>query len=241
MKKNTLLLLMGFLIGCSSNPKTDEKIEQPLNQETESSKSVENFKISFDKSKISDFSIESIEDLSGKALVKNLSEYSTTELRELPSYKRLEYSIIVPTFISKENLENTLKYFVSEKTSADRDIDEIIIFVYDDKNDIGISGYTFGKLVQAPNGKLGNVTPVIASKNIRDNYKFEIDIKEKVSNISKSNIPTKRELDIYNMIMADENIGMDEEKLKRMVMKKFNIKTTKEFDAIWLKVAAYKY
>ena len=43
------------------------------------------------------------------------------------------------------------------------------------------------------------------------------------------------------MIMADENIGMDEEKLKRMVMKKFNIKTTKEFDAIWLKVAAYKY
>ena len=138
---------MGFLIGCSSNPKTDEKIEQPLNQETESSKSVENFKISFDKSKISDFSIESIEDLSGKALVKNLSEYSTTELRELPSYKRLEYSIVVPTFISKENLENTLKYFVSEKTSADRDIDEIIIFVYDDKNDIGISGYTFGKLV----------------------------------------------------------------------------------------------
>lgn len=232
---------MGFLIGCSSNPKTDEKIEQPLNQETENSKTVKSFEISFDKSKISDFSIESIEDLSGKALVKNLSEYSTTELRELPSYKRLEYSIIVPTFISKENLENTLKYFVSEKTSADMDIDEIIIFVYDDKNDIGISGYTFGKLVWAPNGKLGNVTPVIASKNIRDNYKFEIDIKEKVGNISKSDIPTKRELEIYNMFMADENIGMAEEKLKRMVMKKFNIKTTKEFDAIWLKVAAYKY
>ncbi len=241
MKKNTLLLLTGFLIGCSSNPKTDNKIEQPLNKEIESNKSVEEFEISFDKSKVSDFSIESIEDLSGKALVKNLSDYSTTELRKLPTYKRLEYSIIVPTFISKESLENTLKYFVSEKTSADRDIDEIIIFVYDDKNDIGISGYTFGKLVWAPNGKLGNVTPIIASENIRDNYKIEIDIKDKVGNISKSDIPTKRELEIYNMIMADEYLDMPEDKKNKMVMKKFNIKSVEEVEKIWLKVAAYKY
>ena len=241
MKKNILLLLMGFLIGCTSNPKTDEKIEQPLNQETESSKSVENFEISFEKSKVSDFTIESIEDLSGKAMVKRLSEYSTTELQALPICKKLVYSIIVPTFISKESLENTLKYFVSKKTSADRDIDEIMVFAYDDKNDIGIAGYTFGRLIWAPHGKFGNVTPVIATKNIRDNYRFEIDIKEKVGNISKGDIPTKRELEIYNMIMADEYLDMSEDNKNKMIMKKFNIKSAEEVENIFLKVAVYKY
>ncbi len=177
-----------------------------------------------------------------KALVKKLSDYSTAELKALPEFKRLTLGIVVPFDISKESLINTLKYITSEKSKENNDIDEIMIFAYDDKKDLTNGGgfYTFGKLFWGPNGKTGNVTPEIAERNIRDSYKFEIDIKDKVGNIKKTDLPTKRELDIYNTIMADENIGMDEDKLNKMVMKKFGIKTEEELNAIWLKVAAYK-
>jgi hypothetical protein len=87
---------------------------------------------------------------------------------------------------------------------------------------------------------LGNVTPNIAKNNIRDTYKFEIDIKDKVGNISKADIPTKREFEVYYMIMDDKYLGFPEDKLFKLVMKKFNIKTKNELDKIWLKVAAYK-
>lgn len=40
--------------------------------------------------------------------------------------------------------------------------------------------------------------------------------------------------------MAEENIGLEEDKLNKIVMKKFNIKTEDELNEIWLKVATYK-
>jgi len=136
-------------------------------------------------------------------MVKRLSEYSTKELEELPNSKRLSLTITVPFDISKESLTNTLKSIVSEKTNADNDIDEIVIFAYDDKNDIGRERYTFGKLLWAPNWKTGNVTPQIARNNTRNNYKFDIIIKDQVGEIKKADKPTARELEIYNKIMSE--------------------------------------
>ncbi len=186
-----------------------------------------------------EFTIENSENSSSKAMVKGLSEYSTAELIKLPSLKRQILRITVPTEISKEQLENTLKYVLSLRTKEDNDLDEIIIFAYDNKNDID-SFYTFGKLIWAPNGELGNITPEIAKNNIRDNYKFDIDIKGKVGNIKKTDIPSKRELEIYNEIMSEKYWGMQEEDFLPIVMKKFNIKTEKELRDIHLKVMAYK-
>lgn len=236
MKKITILLIAVIPYGCSNNTNT----EQQSNQEIESSKTVEKFEISYDKSKVSDFSIEKTEDLSIKAMDRKLSEYSTGEVDKLPTNKKLSYSIVVPTEISKESLENTLKHFVAEKTSEDNDIDEIIIFVYDSKNDIGKLPYTFGKLVWAPKGKLGNVTSEIALKNNRDNYKFEIEIKDKVGNIRKSDMPTEREFAIYDMVMDPKYSSLSDDALDKKVMQEFGIKSKEELDSIFLKVMKYK-
>ncbi len=240
MKKIIILLSVTILFSCSNNPKETNKMKNESNKIVKENKIAKKFENSFDKSKISKFTIGDIENSSYKALVKNLSEYSTSELTNLPLVIRQTITIIVPTEISKEYLENTLKYIVAKKTKEDNDIDEIIIFAYDDKNDIGKIQYTYGKLVWAPNGKLGNVTPEIAKNNIRDNYKFEIDIRGRVGKLKGSDRPTKRELAIYNMIMDDKYIDLSEDQLDKLVIKKFNLKSKKEFDKIFYKVAKYK-
>jgi hypothetical protein len=244
MKKLFGILFALILFGCNESKKSNEELKIQPNMETVE-KTIQKklpYKIDFDSTKVSEFTIEHSELTKSKALDQKLSDYSTAELKALPEFKRLTLGIVVPFDISKEGLINTLKYITKEKTTENNDIDEIMIFAYDDKKDLTNGGgfYTFGKLFWGPNGKTGNVTPTIAEKNIRDSYKFEIDIKDKVGNIKKTDLPTKRELDIYNTIMAEENIGMEEGKLNKMVMKKFGIKTEKELNAIWLKVAAYK-
>ncbi|MBU2998149.1 hypothetical protein KO500_17045 [Cellulophaga baltica] len=200
------------------------------------------YKIIFSEKLVSRYTVESRNEVKSKALVRKLSEYTTKELEELPDFIRLNLAIVVPYNINKEGLINTMKSIVNQESKLNSDIDEIVIFAYDDKKDLNNGGgfYTFGKLFWGPNGKSGNVTPTIAKENFRNVYQFEIDIKEKVGNIKKTDLPSKWELDIYNTIMAEENIGMEEDKLNKMTMEKFNIKTTKELDAIWLKVAAYK-
>ena len=233
MKRILWILPILILLSCNET-KNDKKTESVL----ETSKIESKYKIAFDSTKVSAFTIEESEFSSAKAMTRKLSDYSTQELKDLPKFIRLTMSIVVPFDISKENLENTLKSIVSKKTEKDNDIDEIVIFAYDDKNDIG-TGYTFGKLFWSPNAKTGNVTPEIAKNNIRTNYKFDIIIKDKVGNISKSDLPTKRELEIYNEIMSEKYWDMQEEDMIPIVMKKFNI-TEKELKEIHLKVLAYK-
>jgi hypothetical protein len=233
MKRILWILPILILLSCNETKK-DKKTESKL----ENSKIESKYKIDFDSTKISTFTIEESEFSSAKAMTRKLSDYSTQELKDLPKFIRLTMSIVVPFDISKENLENTLKSIVSKKTEKDNDIDEIVIFAYDDKNDIG-TGYTFGKLLWSPNAKTGNVTPEIAKNNIRTNYKFDITIKDKVGNISKSDLPTKRELEIYNEIMSEKYWDMQEEESEPIIMKKFNI-SKKELNAIWLKVGAHK-
>ena len=243
--KNVLGLLFALTIfGCNESKKYSIEFESipSFNSSEKAEQDISSYNIEFDSTQVSEFTIEHSELTKSKALEKKLSEYSNNELEQLPEFKRLTLGIVVPFDISKESLINTMKYITSEKSKEDDDVDEIMIFAFDDRNDLTNGGgfYTFGKLFWAPNGKIGNVTPKIAKLNIRDSYEFEIDIKDKVGNIKETDLPTKRELDIYNTIMAEENIGMDEDKLNKMVMKKFGIKTEEELTAIWLKVAKYK-
>jgi len=234
-----MILPILILLGCNEtkNQKTELETEVEIKKEIPKVESI--YKIDFDSTKISTFKIEESEFSSARALTQKLSDYTSKELNAVPDFIRLTMSIVIPFDISKENLENTLKSIVYEKTEKNKDIDEIVIFAYDDKNDIG-SGYTFGKLLWAPNAKTGNVTPQIAKNNIRTNYRFDIIIKDKVGKITKSDLPTKRELDIYNEIMSEKYWDMQEEDMLPIVMKKFNIKTEKELKDIHLKVLAYK-
>jgi len=231
---------MSIGISCTDNKQKKTSAEFETTSETSELKTdIQPFKIEFDKNLVSSYQIENEERGNTKAMVKRLSEYTTKELEELPNSKRLTLSITVPFNISKVSLSNTLKSIVSDQTNKDNDIDEIVIFAYDDKDDIGRDQYIFGKLLWAPNGKTGNITPQIAKNNTRDNYKFDIIIKDKVGEIKKADIPTARELEIYNEIMSEKYWDMQEEQSDPILMKKFKI-TKKELDAIWLKVAAYK-
>ena len=242
MKNYRNLILIGiltvFMISCSENKKKTQQDEKNTTIKTETKEKLKSFKMEFDKTKISKYTIEDSEIGGAKTIIGKMSDYTTKELKELPSSKRLTLSIVVPYNISKENLENTLKSIVAKKTVEDNNIDEVVIFAYDDKNDIG-NGYTFGKLLWAPNGKTGMMTPEIVLSNNRNSYEFKIIIKEKVGNIKKVDLPTKRELEIYNEIMSEKYWDMQEEESEPIIMKKFKI-SKKELNDIWLKVAAHK-
>lgn len=243
---NRILWILLIVILLSCDKAKNDKITKEIDSKTEHSKiepsKVEiEFKIVFDSTKVSTYKIEGLEIDSFKPIVKKLSEYESQELKDLPKYKRLILSIVVPSDITKESLENTMKYIVYEKSKNDNDIDEIMIFAYDNKNDIGM-GYTFGKLLWAPKGKIRNTTPEIAITNNRDNYKFDITIKNKVGNIKESDLPTKREFEIYSEIVNENGqyTGKSDDEIKKIVMKKYKIKTEKEFERIYSKVGVYK-
>jgi len=186
------------------------------------------------------YTIVNTSDLSIKALSKNLSDYSVSELKSLPVNIRKEYRIIVYSDISKEELKATMKHLVVRETEKNPDIDEIVVFAYDRKEDSG-GVYTFGKVEWCPSGNWGGVTPEIASTNDRSSYKYLYDIKDKVGKISSASVPTKEEFSIYDSfekaLWADPNV--DEEIIKQRVAKKLGISVEK-IDRICIKVLTYK-
>jgi hypothetical protein len=179
-------------------------------------------------------------DLSMKALTKNLSDYSVSELKSLPVNIRKEYKIVVSSDISKEELKATMKHLVVQETKNNPDIDEIVVFAYDREED-SKGAYTFGKMEWCPNGNWDGVTPGIASSNDRSSYKYLFHIKDKVGNISNANVPTKEEFRIYDSfekaLWADPNAA--EEIVKQRVARKFGISVEK-IDRICIKVLTYK-
>lgn len=239
MKKILWILPIVILLSCKKGKK--EKITTEIESKLETPKIETEFKIVFDSIKVSKYEIEDLEMDSFKPMVKKLSKYETQEIKDLPEYKRLTLSIVVSFDITKESLENTMKSIVYKESKKDNDVDEIMIFAYDNKKDIGM-GYTFGKLLWAPKGKIGNVTPEIAINNSRDNYKFDITIKNKVGNIKKTDLPTKLELEIYSEIVNENGhyTGKSDDEIRKIVMKKYKIKNEKEYKKIYLKVGVYK-
>lgn len=153
---------------------------------------------------------------------------------------RKAYRIVVSSDISKEELKATLIQVVMDKTSENSDIDEVIVFAYDRKEDAD-SIYTFGKVEWCPNGDWGGVTSIIASTNDRSSYKYTFDIKDKVGSIDTSDRPTEREFEIYNALEEAlwEDLDTPEEIIEERVAKKYGI-SKEELDRIWIKVTAYK-
>jgi len=142
-----------------------------------------------------EYTVVKEEDISIKALDKPLSEYTGNEVAQLPTNIRMEYKIIVPSDITKEELKATLIQVVKDKTAENKDIDEIAIFAYDREQDID-DAYTFGKVEWCPNGNWAGVSSNIASSNDRSSYKYVFDIKEKVG--EEEGKPTEKELEIHD-------------------------------------------
>ncbi|WP_291871036.1 hypothetical protein [Maribacter sp.] len=252
MKRVLSFIMLSTLVSCGDletskieniKKKTEIKKEDKYIKMIKSSislkKDYEVSKIVFDKTKVSKYTVEESEIDLAKTIIKPLSSYSTKQLLELPESKRLRCHVVVPSTISKESLRNTLKSILFKKTEKDKNIDVVEIFAYDNKKDIG-NGYTYGKILWSPEGGIGKVTSKIAIMNIRDNYKTEVNIKAIVGNLKINEMPTEKELNIYYEIMSEKYYDMQEEEFLPAIMRKYNIKTEKELNDIFIKVLATK-
>lgn len=124
------------------------------------------------------YEIVETEDQSHKALGnRSLSSYTTQEITNLPTDKKMAYRVVVLPEIKENQVKPTIEKIISDITSKDSDIDEISLLLYSDK-ELANSMYDVAMATWAPNGKLGNITPEIARNNNRNNYKITIQIKE---------------------------------------------------------------
>jgi hypothetical protein len=124
-------------------------------------------------------------------------------------------------------------------TSKDSDIDEIILWLYSDK-EISNSTFDIGTAIWAPNGKLGNIDANIAQNNNRVNYKIDYQIKQNLEQYLTQKFETsdkfgliiderkqvfkdivKAEDDAYNYKESEQEKVLKENKSK--LLKKYNI------------------
>ena len=176
MKKTNLILIISILtisfFGCKEEKKevkTENKVTAELTIET------------------ADYEIAKVEDQSRKALgKKSLSQYTTSELEQLPTNKKILYRVILSKDIKENQVKPTIEKIVNELTSDDSDIDEIILWFYSSKEVLN-NPYDIGTAIWAPNGKLGNINANIAKNNNRENYKIEYRIKENLEQYLEQN------------------------------------------------------
>ena len=191
-----------------------------------------------DKVATKQYKIVKEESTTHKAVVGKLSSYSSKELEKLPTVIRKEYRIVVPEGLSQTDIKNTVKNMIDKQLEENKDIDEMMIFVYDDERDAG-GMYTVGRAVWGVDGKFGNVTPEIAKTNDKSKHKitFHIKTKERTS----SNKPTDRELKIYyaHHKALWEDVTVPEKVVASRTGKKFGI-TPEEVDRIYTKVSIWK-
>jgi hypothetical protein len=204
----------------------------------------------YDISLVKSYDVIQENDLSMKAMTKPLSAYTPEELNSLPLNVRKDYRVVISPDISKEELKSTLIQVVMDKTSKNSEIDEVVVFAYDRKEDVN-NAFTLGKVEWCPNGDWGSMTPEIASSNDRFSYQYVFDIKDKVGNTDTSDRPTEREYEIYdyynkcfdaaaeNVNLSDPEARVDEDLLMQKVAEKYGI-STEEAYSIYTKVATYE-
>ncbi len=177
-----------------------------------------------------DYEIVKIEDQSRKALGKrSLSQYTQSELEKLPINKKILYRIVLSKEIKENQIEPTVEGIVNKLTSEDSEIDEIILWLYSDK-DISNSTFNIGTAIWAPNGELGNINANIAENNHRDSYKISYQLKDNleeylalksVSEV-KSGLPEELRKQIFKEIVkAEDRANEFEQSEQDKVLAKF--------------------
>jgi len=219
MKKPNLILMIFILtitfISCKDEKReaeTENKVTAVLNVET------------------ADYEIVKIEDLSRKALGKKpLSQYETSEIEKLPTNKKILYRIVLSKDVKENQVKPTVEKIITKLTSDDSDIDEIILWLYSDK-EISNSTFDIGTAIWAPNGKLGNIDANIAKNNNRDNYKIDYQIKNNLDQYltQKSEVGDKlgftveeRKQIFKEIVKAEDKANEYEQKEQDKVLNRF--------------------
>lgn len=175
-------------------------------------------------------------------LVRNYEIVMTEDISALGlDFVRKEYRIVVPTYISREELKSTMIQVVIDKTSENPQIKAIRIFAYDREENAN-SFYTYGRAIWGPDGE---VAPTDAP------HRYVFDIRDKVGNIDTLDRPTEREFEIYDALdkAFDEDlytiseiegysVKEAEEVIEKRVAKELGI-SEEELSEIYLKVAGY--
>jgi hypothetical protein len=132
-----------------------------------------------------DYEIIKTEDQSHKALGdKQLFDYTAQEITALPTDKKIAYRVTVSPKIKEEQVRPTVEKIISDITAEDKEIDEIILLLYSDK-EIVSGAYDVATANWAPKGELGNVIPEIALSNNRNDYKITIQVKDNLEEYLK--------------------------------------------------------
>lgn len=183
------ILLAGvFSVALSGCSKTDTEQNKTVANTTQSQSAPAQ------EAKEISYKIFSTEDLSMKALGdKALSQYSASEVTDMPMDKRFSYNVLVAKNISKEDLQKTAEKVVSDMRIKDNDIDELTMNFYDSEKEMTPSG----KAIWAPNGIWGTVYPELARSNNRASYKVELSFYEFGTSDSSREM-TDKEREIYD-------------------------------------------
>lgn len=176
MKKPSLILKIFILtisfLGCK-----EEKKETETKNQVTAELTIET----------TDYEIAKVEDQSRKAFgKKSLSQYTTSEIEQLPTNKKILYRVILSKNIKENQIKPTVEKIINELTSDDSDIDEIILWFYSSKAVLN-NPYDIGTAIWAPNGELGNIDANIAKNNNREKYKIEYIIKENLEKYLEQN------------------------------------------------------
>jgi len=204
-------IIFFFLLGITTEPSNKELPENNVNNQQE--KQAEIKKTDLNQPSIVDYEIIESKDISHKALGnKLLSDYTTQEISNLPTDKKIVYRIVVSLEIKEDQVRPTIQKIISDITTKDNDIDEIILFFYSDKQLVN-NAYDVATATWAPEGKLGKVTPKIAESNNRSNYKTTIKIKENLEEYlqrrgeseDKFGLNEEKRREIFKEIVATED------------------------------------
>ena len=132
------------------------------------------------ENEIREFKIVEEKDISIKALgEKKLSDYSVEELEKLPINIRMDYSIVMPSDVTLEELKFQLAQVIMEKSNANPDIDEIHIGIWESEESFEGGNPNLGYAEWSPYGEWSVMPPEIAKNNNRDSYKIVYNINKK--------------------------------------------------------------
>ncbi|NCB20647.1 MAG: hypothetical protein EOM88_01830 [Clostridia bacterium] len=134
-----------------------------------------------------DYSIVKTEDMSRKAMGnKNIEDFTSSELSNLPNNKKVKYFAVINSVIDQDIAKSTANKIILDIIVNDKDVDEIILWLYSDKDLIDSGAYDIGSVIFAPLGDLGNVNSEIALNNDKSSYKISYDIKSNLEEYLKS-------------------------------------------------------
>ncbi len=197
------VIAIGAVAPTSSNKESEIKtIASPKNIDEIKEIKQEQVKVdnNIDLKNVVSYEIVKVEDMSRKAMGnKSLSDYTTSELNRLPTNKRMSYKVVVPLTIKEAQVKPTVEKIISDLTSKDKDIDEIILDIYSDKEIIN-GPYDVANAIWAPYGDLGNVDAEIARDNDRSIYQTAIKIKD---NLEQYLTQKSKNENLYNLTESE--------------------------------------